>query len=135
MKKKLAKDILILVNECIAGLVLLALVIVLKPGADFTRGLFIGFGSVLIAIIALIVVRRIAGGRRFGEVDEREARLAGKAAGIAIFVTVIGLALFVILAASLPAVRAVSSTALAVTVVLVVVGVYQIGAAILKRLA
>jgi len=135
VKKKLAKDILILVNECIAGLVLLALVIVLKPSPDFTRGLFIGFGSVLVVIIALIVVRRIVGGRRFGEIDERESRLAGKAASIAVFVTVIGLALFVILAASLPAVRGVSSTALAVTTVLVLVGVYQVGSAILKRLA
>ncbi len=53
---------------------------------------------------------------------------------VAVFATVIGLALFVILAASIPAVRSVSSTALAVATVLGTTAVYRIGALILKRL-
>ncbi len=135
MKEKLAKDIRILIGEAIGALVLLALVLALRPGADFVRGLSIGFGSVLAVVIALIAFRRLAGGRRFGETDEREAMLAGKAAGIANFVTVLSLTLFIILAASIPSVNEVSPTAVAVVTVLVLTGIYRIGLIALKRLA
>lgn len=133
MKGKIAKDIGILINEGIAAVVLLALVIILKPNADFTRGLFVGFGTVLAVILVLIAARRLSGKRCFGERDERETMLEGKAASVAIFVTVLALALFIILAASIPAVRNVDSTSLAVVTVLALTAVYRIGAIALKR--
>lgn len=135
MKEKIAKDVRILIAEGVTLCVLLALTILLKPSPDFTRGLFAGFGAVAIAVVAIVAVRRFRGGRRFGERDEREAALEGKAAAIAVFATVIGLALFVILAASIPAVRSVSSTALAVVTVLGTTAVYRIGALLFKRLS
>lgn len=134
MKEKIAKDLRILIAEGITGCALLALTILLKPTPDFARGLFTGFGAVAAAVAVMVAVRRIRGQRRFGERDEREIALEGKAAAVAVFATVIGLALFVILAASIPAVRSVSSTALAVATVLGTTAVYRIGALILKRL-
>jgi hypothetical protein len=133
-KSKMKNDIRILLMEGITGIVLLLFVLIFRPNEDFTRGLMTGFSGALLFVITLIVIFRIKGTRAFGDMDERERASAGKAASIAVFLCIMALAVFVIIAFSIPSLMFIKPTTIAVFVMIFLGLVYGIGYLVVNRL-
>jgi len=132
-KKKLASDIRIIISEGILGAAVAAFILIFKPQPAFTRGLVAGFCGAVILLAVVAVLRRVKGYRKLGEMDEREVAVEGKAASMALAVTIIGLALFVMLAYSIPALMALNPALVAVTALAGISLAYGISFVILNR--
>jgi hypothetical protein len=112
-RSKLKPDTVIILMEGITGAILVAFTQIAKTNPDFTRGLYLGFSAAFLFVLAMVIVFRLRGKRRFGEVDERESVLSGKAALIALIAGIMGLAAYTILAFSVPAAMEIKPSLLA----------------------
>jgi hypothetical protein len=132
-KKKLASDLRIIISEGILGAVVAAFILVFKPRPGFARGLIAGFCGAVIVLAVIAFLRRVKGYRKLGEMDEREVATEGKAASVALALAIIGLAFFVMLAYSIPALMALNPALVAVTALAGISLVYGIAFVILNR--
>ncbi len=132
-KMKMATDVKKILAMGAVGAFLGIFILVFKPRPDFARGMAIGGGSTILLFLALIVVQRIRGKRRFGEMDEREKSVAGRAASVALTVAIFGLALFVMLAYSIPALADLSPAMVAVSALVLISAVDGVAYLILNR--
>lgn len=111
--KKLPKDISILLTEGVAGLGIAAYLFLFKPDRDFGEGLLMGFGCVVAILAVMVFVLRLRGGRLLGDMDEREEAISGRASRFGLLATVLGLALYAMVAYAFPPAKELSSVVLA----------------------
>lgn len=111
--KKLSSDIRVILTQAFLGMGIVAYILAVRPNPSFARGLLLGYGVAAFLTLAFIVLFRIRGRRRFGDMDERESRVLGSASLITVFTAIMGMALFILLSQCLPALRGLSATELA----------------------
>lgn len=131
--KKLSSDMRTILVQAFLGLGLMAYILTVRPNPAFTRGLLMGYGGAVAITLILIVIFRIRGRRRFGDSDERETLIMGRASTITLAFTVFGFAAYVLAAYALPGLRGLNAVELAAIAVGAMGAVLGIVYAILNR--
>ncbi len=115
--KAIKADIRVIISQGIVGIILLAYILLFKPTQAFGSGLILGYVVAVAISLVLILIFRLRKKRLFGDLDERDQAIMGKAALLTIFATIMGIAAFVLASYVLPDMRNVSAVNFAACVV------------------